>query len=247
MAAMEPSTGYRSRIYPRYREIHLHTAPPDAARTAYEAKVYAKTFGPLLPSDKGARIFELGCGAGSFLSYLRSAGYRAVSGMDQDAGQIDAARAQGIAGAAQGDGFAELERSPGAYDCVVAIDVVEHLDKDELFARMDSVLKSLKPGGVFIWRSPNADGPFFGRVRYGDLTHELAFTRGSVWQLMKGTGFSEVRVLAEEPVVTGLRSLARRLLWSVFSRLARLYLFAESYAQDSLLTANLIVVARKGA
>ena len=62
---------------------------------------------------------------------------------------------------------------------------------------------------------------------------------------MKVAGFENVVVLPEGPVVTGARSLARWLLWQPFRALARLYLFAESYAQDSLLTANLIVRASK--
>ncbi len=245
MAAMTAPAGYRERIYARYRETHPNAAPPTAAGFAYEARVHEKTFGRLLPADRKAKIFEIGCGAGSFLNYLRGAGYRDASGMDQDEGQIAAAGKMGVAGASLGDGFAHLARTPAAYDCVIAIDVVEHLTKDELFGRLDAVLAALKPGGTFIWRAPNADGPFFGRVRYGDLTHELAFTKDSARQLMAVAGFTDVEVFPEEPVVTGARSLLRAALWKLFALKARLYLFAESYAQDSLLTANLIARARK--
>jgi 2-polyprenyl-3-methyl-5-hydroxy-6-metoxy-1,4-benzoquinol methylase len=238
--------GYRDRIYSKYRETHLNAAPPTPENYAYQAKVHAKTFGALIPSRVDSKIFEVGCGSGSFLFYLNQAGYSNTAGMDPDKGSIEAAKSMGIAEAVQGDAFGHLAKSPGSYDCVVAIDVMEHLTKDELFEKLDVVLAALKPGGTFIWRSPNADGPFFGRVRYGDLTHELAFTKHSAWQLMKVAGFSDVEVYPENPIVTGARSLLRAVLWKLFALKAKLYLFAESYAQDSLLTANLIVRAKKG-
>ena len=47
-------------------------------------------------------------------------------------------------------------------------------------------------------------------------------------------------------VGSGDGSLLRAILWAFFKALARLYLFAESYAQnDVLLTANMIVRGRR--
>lgn len=238
--------GYRERIYSRYQATHIKAGQaPTADSFAYEARVFAKVFGPLLPQDKAAAVFEAGCGSGAFLWYLQQAGYGGSQGMDQDPEHVAAAERLGVKGVSTGDAFAHLSANPGRYDCVAAIDVLEHFTKDELFGVIDSVRQALKPGGVFIWRAPNADGLCPGRIRYGDLTHELAFTKDSAWQLMRAAGFSDIAVLPEEPVATGARSLLRVLLWNLFKPLARLYLFAESYAQGALLTPNLIVRARR--
>ncbi|MCR4295731.1 MAG: class I SAM-dependent methyltransferase [Elusimicrobia bacterium] len=234
---------YRDRLYKNYLDTHIHAAAvPDLA---YEAKVHAKVLGPLLPEDRSAEIFELGCGSGGFLYFLQKAGYSRAVGIEQDPAHAEAAKRAGIANVAVGDGVAYLAAQSGRYDCVVALDVMEHFTKDELFDVVDAVRGSLKPGGTFLWRAPNADGPFGMRVRYADLTHELAFTKGSAWQLMKAGGFDEITVVPETPVVTGARSLLRWLLWQPLKAAAKVYLFAESYAQDSLLTANLIVRARR--
>jgi 2-polyprenyl-3-methyl-5-hydroxy-6-metoxy-1,4-benzoquinol methylase len=240
---------YREHLYSRYRATHLKAQKlPTAESFDYEARVYRKIFGTLLPADKSAAIFELGCGCGSFLHYLQKEGYRGAEGIDQDPEHIKTASTLGVRGASAGDALEHLGRNAGRYDCVVAIDVIEHFTKDELFGILDTIRGALKPGGLFIWRAPNADGPFAGRIRYGDLTHELAFTKDSAWQLMRAAGFGNVAVLPEEPVATGARSLLRVLLWGLFKPLAKLYLFAESYAhQGALLTPNLIVCAHKEA
>jgi len=241
------TSDYRARVYARYSQTHIQSKnPPTAASIAYDAVCFGKVFGPLLPPDKKASIFEVGCGSGSFLLFLQQAGYAGASGMDQDAGHIEAARGFGVKGASLGDARAHLAATHSAYDCIVAIDVIEHFTKGELFGFLDDVTAALKPGGVFLWRSPNADGPFSGRLRWGDLTHELSFTRASAWQLMSAAGFTDILIRADEPVVTGLRSLLRAALWQVCKAAAKLYLFVESYAHEgALLSANLIVRARK--
>jgi 2-polyprenyl-3-methyl-5-hydroxy-6-metoxy-1,4-benzoquinol methylase len=234
---------YRERLYGSYKATHIRAQA--VSDLDYEARVHAKVFGPLLPGDRAARVFELGCGSGGFLYFLQKAGYTDVSGMDFDPEHVAAAKKAGVASVAAGDAVEHLNAHEARYDCVVAIDALEHFRKDELFGVVDAVARALKPGGVFLWRAPNADGPFGMRVRYGDLTHELAFTKSSAWQLMKAAGFEDAAIMPEGPVVTGARSLLRWLLWQPLSALMRVYLFAESYAQDSLLTANLIVRARK--
>jgi len=238
---------YRERIYSRYRETHIRADSPLTREVlAYDLRLFRKVFGPLLPQDRKAEIFELGCGSGSFLNFLYQEGYAEASGMEQDPAHIKAASDLGIKNALQGDAFAHLAGQTARYDCIVAIDVIEHFTKAELFGCLDIILKALKPGGTFIWRAPNGDGPFAGRIRYGDLTHELAFTKASAWQLMGAAGFINTQVYPEEPVATGARSLLRVALWKGFRMAAKLYLFAESYAhKDSLLSANLIVSARK--
>lgn len=238
---------YRKRVYARYLATHIKGGAGVEPRDFdYQGRVFKNKFGPLLPADKSAAIFEMGCGSGAFLRFLQKEGYTRAQGMDQDADAVETARSLGVAGVCAGDARTHLESAAARYDCIVAIDVVEHFKKEELFELFDAVYRALTPGGVFIWQAPNADGAFFGRIRYGDLTHELAFTKASAWQLMLGAGYVDVQTFADEPVVTGLRSLARAVLWSFFKAVIRLYLFAESYAQnDCLLTANLIVRGRK--
>lgn len=236
---------YREILRKDYSLTHAAAARPLTREDmSYQARVFHKTFGSLLPAERSATIFEAGCGSGSFLHYLQSEGYDA-SGMDFDSSSVAQATALGIKNATTGDAFTFLKGKSIAFDVIVAIDVLEHLTKDELFAALAAVRGALKPGGVLIWRAPNAESLSFGRIRYGDLTHELAFTRHSAAQAMAASGFTTTTILGEGPVVTGARSLLRALLWAAFKPAVRLYLYAESCEISPLLEPNLIVAARK--
>ena len=243
----QPTEDYREVLRARYSQSHAQAAanPTTSDVLRYQDRVHRLTFGPLLPQSRAAAVFELGCGTGTFLHYLKSAGYTNILGVDSDDSSIATARRLGIEGAEVGDAIERLSRETAAYDAIVAIDVLEHFRKDELFPLLRVIRNALRPGGVLIWRAPNAEAPFFGRLRYGDLTHENAFTRLSAYQLMTAAGFDSVVTRGEKPVVTGARSLLRAVLWTAIKLLARVYLYAESCETSPLLESNLIVSARR--
>lgn len=240
-----PSRDHREVLRERYSETHANAgAAPTPAQLADLAKAYEAAFAPLLPGDRDARILELGCGRGAFLHWLKSEGRTGAAGVDSDPASVASAKRLGV-DAETGDALERLRREPGAWDAVVAIDALEHFRKDELFPLLDAVKAALKPGGVFVWRAPNAESPFFGRVQHGDLTHETAFTRASAFQLMSAAGFDSIAVVGDLAPVTGARSLLRRLLWIPLSAAARVYLWAESCVVGAVLEANLIASGRK--
>ena len=135
----------------------------------------------------------------------------------------------------------------GSLDLIVTFDVMEHFIKDDLLCLVDAVHRGLRDGGRWIIHVPNGESPFVGSVLYGDLTHELAFTRESIAQLLLASGFSDVRCYEDAPVVHGLKSATRAVLWRVIRAGLRLYAATETgnASGDSILTRNLVAVARK--
>lgn len=238
---------YRQRLYVNYVSRHL-LGNQGLSLEAFESqRVACKAyFGDLLPKDKDARIVDLGCGGGCFLYFLEKEGYKNARGVDTSSEQVELAINLGLKNVRQADLLDFLEKHSGEFDAITAIDVVEHFKKEEVLLLLDSVYRALKPGGVFIMRSPNADGPFGGRYRYCDFTHELAFTPMSVRQALAAAGFQEISVYPVEPVVHGLLSGGRYLLWKGIRLLLLLYLAAETGSfQGYILTQNLIAAARK--
>jgi len=143
-----------------------------------------------LPMVREARVVDLGCGHGAFLYYLRKLGYTNTSGVDISPEQIDLAHKLGIVEARCRDLLSELEaRDSESVDAFLMMDILEHLDEDELFETLDEMFRVLKKGGICLAHVPNAEGLYGMRVRYGDLTHERAYTPLSARQLFGSIGF----------------------------------------------------------
>lgn len=243
----EDNVDYRSRFYKSYISTHfghLRDFSPEALER--QRRTFRHYYGCLLPPDRNARILEVGCGYGAFLYYLRAEGYRNVEGVDISPEQVEAARCLRIPNVTCADAVEFLNRRPETYLCVVAIDFLEHFLKQEILGLLDAIYKSLKPGGRFILQSPNADGPFAGRLRYWDFTHEFALTGTSARQILETADFGEVYIFGTDPFVHNLPSLVRVLSWKVIKTLLWVYLVAETGTiRGHLLTQNLIVLAQK--
>ena len=128
---------------------------------------------------------------------------------------------------------------------VLLIDVIEHLTRQELFDTLEEVYRILKPGGRCIAHVPNAEGLYGMRIRYGDLTHESAFTPKSAQQLFTTLGFRSVECFEDKPVMHNLKSLVRRIIWDVFTIIPRLLLTAETGETKFVLSQNMLMVAVK--
>jgi len=247
MGNQRHSQDYRQRIYDAYvlaRDAPL--APETLAglkpRIPYLKQLVRKHF----PRDKDARILELGCGHGALLHVLAQAGFVHTNGVDTSPEQVAAAQRLGINGVEQGDLMTKLRATGDAsLDVVVAFDVIEHFTRDELIPLVDEVRRVLKPGGRWIIHVPNAESPFGARIRYGDFTHELAFTRVSLGQLLMASGFQSVRCFEDRPIVHGLKSLIRRGLWAVIRCGLLVYIAVETGSMDrnAVFSQNLVAVA----
>lgn len=240
---------YRNRIYAQYvasREVPLAPSSLEglSPRVPYLRRLVANGF----PPDRGARILEVGCGHGALIHVARTLGYRNVMGVDGSPEQVAAASNLGIPGVRLGDLREALAAEPDcSLDAVVAFDVIEHFTRDELLPFTDEVLRVLKPGGRWIIHVPNGESPFVGASRYHDLTHEMAFTRTSLSQLLLSSGFTDTVFTEDQPVVHGVKSAVRWVLWKGIRGLLRAYLAAETgdLGSDRLFTQNFLAIASK--
>lgn len=230
----------RQRLYAGYRSTH-GTGGTDGGTLWARHHVL-----PRLPSARDASILDIGCGAGEVVSLVRGAGYADVRGIDVSEEQVALARDRGVESVELADLREHLASAPGAYDVIIALDVLEHFDPGELLELLDLVSSALKPGGRLLARTPNAASPFFGRYRYGDLTHGLAFTDRSLRQALATTGFGDVEFSAVGPVPHGVLSTVRFALWKLIATLFKLCLAVETgQLRGHIVTQNLVLVARR--
>lgn len=239
---------YRSRIYRRYLSARASTLPQPIDDFKLRAAHLDKLIRLYFPHNRDAAILDLGCGPGALIYAAKAAGYRHIQGVDRSAQQIQVARTIGIESLQQGDLLEAISSVADlSLDAVVTIDVIEHLQKYELAGLVDEVLRVLQPGGRWIIHAPNGGSPFCSRVRYGDFTHELAFTRESLSQLLLSSGFGRVTCYEDGPAAHGVLSAARWLLWRGLRMLLRLWLAIETGESggNCIFTQNLFAVAEK--
>jgi cyclopropane fatty-acyl-phospholipid synthase-like methyltransferase len=106
--------------------------------------------------DDGARVLELGCGAGEPCTRMLAERFE-VTGVDISAEQLERARAR-IPNVhfVQAD-LTTLELDPESYDAVVAIYVLNHVPRDLQGDLLRRVAGWLVPGGYFLASFGTAD------------------------------------------------------------------------------------------
>ena len=242
-----PPSDYRSRIYDYYVHARLESLAPANTESMRRGGVYLRRLVRRhFPLDHDAAILDLGCGHGSLIYQARQAGYGNIVGVDRSPQQVAEARRLGIEGVIEGDILDYLGSTPDAsQDVVITFDVIEHFTRDELLPFVDEIQRVLKPGARWIIHTPNGESPLSNRIRYGDLTHEQAFTRTSLGQLLLASGFASLECYEDAPVVHGLASALRFVVWKGIRGMLRLYLAAETgnSGATAIFTQNLLAVA----
>jgi SAM-dependent methyltransferase len=242
------ATGYRDRLYAHYVSSREGSLAPQTVEGFKPKKPYlTQLIRRHFPAERSATILDLGCGHGILVYFAGLAGYRNATGVDTSAEQVEEARRLGIEGVVAGDIMETLRSLPDAsQDVLIAIDVVEHLRKEEFLDLADEVMRTLKEGGRWIIHAPNAASPFFGMIRYGDYTHEQAFTPNSIKQLLLTVGFRRVDCFEDEPIPHGLKSFVRYCLWKVIRSAICFYLLVEmGMVIGGIFTVGFLTVAYK--
>jgi len=240
---------YRQRIYQHYLEAGA-TAPAldKLAEFMHRAPYLERLIRDHFPENKETAILDLGCGAGAMEYFARRQGFGNITGIDRSPQQVAAARSLGLTGVREGEVLEVLETLKAASQgLVIAFDILEHFTKDELLVLVDRVARVLKSGGKFLIHVPNGESPFGGRVRYADFTHELAFTRESLSQLLNACGFSQIHCYEDLLVPHGILSGSRWLMWKFIRGILRFYLAVETGQIDAgmIFSQNLLCVAVK--
>ncbi|HEY1102960.1 MAG TPA: class I SAM-dependent methyltransferase [Burkholderiaceae bacterium] len=235
---------WKSRLYNAYVSTGqagdvLH--PADLVNP-YHQKVVA----PLLPARRDVAVLDLACGNGRLLYNLRACGYTRLTGVDISPEQVAVAHRLGLTEVQCADLAPWVRSQPAAsFDVVCLMDILEHLDKPEVLALLDEVHRILRPGGLLIAHVPNGAGLFGMRVRYGDFTHEQAFTPQSMQQILRACRFEGIACMEDRPVVHGAKSLVRAILWQLLTLPLRLLLAAETGVTRHVLSQNLLARAAK--
>lgn len=225
----DSTTAYRSRIYERYAAVFQDARekfdPVAAARWGRAYDYYLRGW---LPPRHDAAIADLACGDGKLLRFLTDRGYTNVGGVDISPQQVDLAR-QVVPRVTHGDVLSFLDAHRDTFDLLVALNVIEHLQKSEVIQFLDGCLLALKSGGRLIVQTPNAESPWGTHLRYDDFTHEIAFAPNPISRLLRLCGATDIVCRESGPVPYGYSALStlRWLAWQLIRAGLKLYSLAE--------------------
>ena len=242
----QPAVGgdFRHELYRRYVSTFKADAKLGAEPSfAWWDHKYLPLLGGL---DRSAAILEIGCGGGELLAYLGRRGFSHAVGIDISAEQVTLARARGVQ-AELADVFDFLGDHPASFRAILAVDVLEHLTRDELVRLAPLLFAAVRPGGRLLVQTANGAGLFPNQVIYGDLTHVTIFTPQSLAQLLRPVGFVDLAFYETGPIPIRLRGKLDVALWTSIKGLANLVRSIETGKRQSIWTENFICVAFKPA
>ena len=109
----------------------------------------------VLQRNRPRTVLDFGCGAGWLSKILLSKGYD-ITGIDASASLIGSAvKSCGEGRFVVGDGM-DMPFADGAFDCVIGIAILHHLEADRALAECRRVTS---PGGILILMEPNKFNP----------------------------------------------------------------------------------------
>ncbi|HEX8363234.1 MAG TPA: methyltransferase domain-containing protein [Longimicrobium sp.] len=168
------------------------TADTDAGA----ALQYEVNYGHLLPAARDTRFLDVGCGAGSYLLWLRSRGFERLHGVDLSEVAVSHCHAAGLRDVEQvRDLTGYLAAHPGEFDVISLNDVIEHFTQDEMLPTLNALRQALKPGGMVLVKTLNMGNIGGLYMRYNDFTHRLGFTETSMRQVLVAAGFTGIEVV----------------------------------------------------
>jgi 2-polyprenyl-3-methyl-5-hydroxy-6-metoxy-1,4-benzoquinol methylase len=210
-----------------------------------KAEIFQKQFGRFLPANPEAPIADLGCGTGNLLWWLQDRGYGRTCGTDIGQESLEKARQLGVKNVEQADLKDFLQDRENMFSVIFARDVLEHIPKRELPGILRLCRNSLADDGILLAQVPNAESPFFGHCRYGDFTHETAFTKRSLMQVLYLAGFRDFHFYPLPPPRTGLKSTVRLVAWKVLEAVYKTLIRIETGQHHVMVTQNIIFTAAK--
>jgi cyclopropane fatty-acyl-phospholipid synthase-like methyltransferase len=139
--------------------------------------------------DPGARVLELGCGAGTPETKRLAERFR-LTGVDISPRQVERARTAVPGAEFLCSDFTELELPPGSFDAVVSFYVFNHVPRELLAPLLGRIHGWLAPGGRLLTAFGQSDNPGWTGEWLGAETFFASFPPEVNSQLVHGAGFA---------------------------------------------------------
>lgn len=148
-----------------------------------------KFFNDVITAHSPRRIYEIGCGAGFSIQFLKENGW-SVTGIDPSEYSLQWSERLGFALLNE---FFDGDLLAGEADLIFCNDVFEHVRDVENFSR--DVWKSLADGGVFCFATTNSSQSIaIGDISMFEHQHVNMFTERAIHLILSAAGFIDIKV-----------------------------------------------------
>ena len=196
--------------------------------------------------NSNTRILELGFGNGSFAGWTRNFTQFYV-GIEANHVLVDRAKNAGF-NAFLPDIEKNKIHDDRFFDLIIALDVIEHMNLDDILSTFQAWVECLSENGRIIIRIPSGDSPFSGRLMYGDITHKTLLGTSALRQVASMSGLVLVATYPPTLPIFGLGATKaiERILVSWTRKLVGLLINATFHGnKHGVVTSNLIAVFKK--
>lgn len=240
------TSDFRTELYKKYvTEFKHYIGSDDTVNYKSLYKVFKRRYLSLIKHfSDNAMILDVGCGTGYLLSFLNKAGYNNLYGIDISEEQVNIVKKKGL-NADKINFFDFIKINKKKYDIIFAMDVVEHFHKEELVELFNGFYSLLNENGILIIHTPNGDGIFPHHIIYGDLTHLTIFNPNSLGQILRISGFDNIKFFETGPVPKNFYGIIRLFLWRIIRIIYKVIKTIETGGADKILTQDFITAAYK--
>lgn len=154
-------------------------------------------------------VIDAGCGRGEFLVACRDAGIEA-RGFDTNERSVTDLKARGLDVGIDAIPHCFKSLADAAVGSILAMHVVEHLPVNDLFALFREAARVLRPGGLLMIETPNAESLLVSASEFWrDPTHLAPRHPAALTLLAREYGFSIENATAIHPFPEGTRITSR--------------------------------------
>lgn len=169
--------------------------------------------------NKDIKILDYGCGLGQTLKALESEGYQNCYGVDIEKSAIEYCNANNLQ-------VKELDlenlKNPFKlkFDVIILSHIIEHIPKDEIINTLDFIKKEfLIKNAKLLIAVPNAQSNTDCYWAYEDWTHTTLFTSGSLYYVLKASGFNSIEFLDIDCTLESkskIKTVIRKILLKIY-------------------------------
>lgn len=205
------------------------------AKNAFQTKAtthdkdewYHYNYDPFFPKNLDAQVLDIGPGMGEMLITLRQQGYHHIYAVDISISTIDHCQKLGFDCECVPNTQEWLHAHPNQFQLITLLDVIEHIDKEQLVDFLRACCEALTDNGCILIQTPNLQAPEGFLHRYNDITHYVGFIEHTMDQVLSVCGFEAYHNYPFEEWVrndpdTRERKKIRRYYWDVIQMNRRL-------------------------